>query len=337
MYMTFDNLLKKNFIQKQIDRVARKYKNKKILIYGTGMLSEAIFANYDLSALNIVGVVNIKYGTTQAKSFFDENCITLQEIKDVDFDIVLIANEDFITYKNQLENFLYSNNLKRRIKIKPLVKLKHQRKTILDCFLGLVYTLLNPNEFANSVIKILSVLNSFYILNSRLRENRRLQLYHQYSTKLYGFQVLNFAKSVGQNIWCKNFSHVTRNTVLGNNVSLNGIEIIGKGKVTIGNYFHSGKGCLIISDNHNYDCGQAIPYDHQVVEKDVEIGDFVWLASRVIILPGTKIGEGVVVQAGSVVHGEIPDYAVVGGNPATVIKYRDIEHFKKLKSEKRFK
>ena len=40
-----------------------------------------------------------------------------------------------------------------------------------------------------------------------------------------------------------------------------------------------------------------------------------------------------VIQAGSVVHGQIPDYAVIGGNPAKVIKYRDIEHFKKLKEQ----
>ena len=70
--------------------------------------------------------------------------------------------------------------------------------------------------------------------------------------------------------------------------------------------------------------------------KDVTIDDFVWLGSRVTILPGTKIGEGAIIQAGSVVHGEIPPYAIAGGNPAKVFKYRDIEHFKKLKAEGRF-
>ncbi|MBR5589795.1 MAG: 2,3,4,5-tetrahydropyridine-2,6-carboxylate N-succinyltransferase, partial [Phascolarctobacterium sp.] len=54
------------------------------------------------------------------------------------------------------------------------------------------------------------------------------------------------------------------------------------------------------------------------------------------ILPGTHIGEGVIVQAGAVVHGEIPPYAIVGGNPAKVFKYRDIEHYNKLKAEGKF-
>lgn len=72
------------------------------------------------------------------------------------------------------------------------------------------------------------------------------------------------------------------------------------------------------------------------IYKNVEIGDCVWLGSRVIILPGTKIGEGAIIQAGSVVHGDIPECAIVGGNPAKVFKYRDIEHYKNLKELKKF-
>lgn len=48
------------------------------------------------------------------------------------------------------------------------------------------------------------------------------------------------------------------------------------------------------------------------------------------------IGEGVIVAIGSVVVKDVPPYAIVGGNPAKIIKYRDIEHFEKLKAEKRF-
>ena len=70
------------------------------------------------------------------------------------------------------------------------------------------------------------------------------------------------------------------------------------------------------------------------ISKDILIEDYVWLGARVIILPGTKIGEGAIVQAGAVVHGEIPPYSIVGGNPAKIFKYRNIEHFKKIKNEK---
>jgi len=64
------------------------------------------------------------------------------------------------------------------------------------------------------------------------------------------------------------------------------MKIIGRGKVCIGNYFHSGEGCILISENHNYDQGSRIPYDNTVIEKPITIGDYVWIGSRVIILGG---------------------------------------------------
>lgn len=49
----------------------------------------------------------------------------------------------------------------------------------------------------------------------------------------------------------------------------------------------------------------------------------VWIGARAIILPGCKrIGKGVIIGAGSVVTKDIPDYAIVGGNPARVVKMR---------------
>jgi maltose O-acetyltransferase len=53
-------------------------------------------------------------------------------------------------------------------------------------------------------------------------------------------------------------------------------------------------------------------------------------------VPGITIGEGVVIGAGSVVTKDVPDYAIIGGNPAKILKYRDIEMFKKLKEEKKY-
>lgn len=62
---------------------------------------------------------------------------------------------------------------------------------------------------------------------------------------------------------------------------------------------------------------------HQTEEfLPVEIGSDVWIGTRVIIRGGIKIGNGVVVAAGAVVTKDIPDYAIVGGIPAKVLKYR---------------
>lgn len=66
-------------------------------------------------------------------------------------------------------------------------------------------------------------------------------------------------------------------------------------------------------------------------ESLVVIGENVWVGSSAIILPGITIGEGAVVGAGSVVTKDVPAFAVVGGNPTKVLKYRDIERYNKLK------
>lgn len=124
----------------------------------------------------------------------------------------------------------------------------------------------------------------------------------------------------------------TPNCHIGNNCHFNGMVINGDGKVFIGDNFHSGTECLIITQNHNYDSGERLPYDNSYIVKNITIGKNVWLGSRVILLPGTVLGDGCIVQAGSVVHGKIPRLAIVGGNPATVIKYRDEEHYTRLEN-----
>ena len=150
-------------------------------------------------------------------------------------------------------------------------------------------------------------------------------------------KVYKTCSQVGKRLWCGGKTQLTSNTFLGNHCCFNGCEIHGAGKVTIGNHFHSGIELLIIAQNHNYDSGEHLPYSpDDYLYKDIEIGDFVWIGSRVTILPGTKIGEGAIIQAGSVVHGEIPPLGICGGNPAKVFKYRDKFHFDKLKKEKKF-
>lgn len=105
------------------------------------------------------------------------------------------------------------------------------------------------------------------------------------------------------------------------------------GGVNIGRYFHVGRGLTIFSTNHNYNSSVSIPYDEIAIEKPVTIKDFVWCGTNVTIVPGVTIGEGVVIGAGAVVTKDIPDYAIIGGNPAKIINYRNIEVFNNLKEK----
>lgn len=116
-------------------------------------------------------------------------------------------------------------------------------------------------------------------------------------------------------------------------------RIFGDPKITIGSGFYMNSGCHIlgnitIGDNvligpkvviwgrdHGMEIG--MPMKNQAhLKQDIIIKNDVWIAANVTILKGITIGEGAVVGAGAVVTKNIPKYAIVGGNPARVIKYR---------------
>lgn len=130
-------------------------------------------------------------------------------------------------------------------------------------------------------------------------------------------------------------SIIGKNVYLGSNVHFNGMMVSNGGKVYIGDNFHSGAECRIIVQYHNYE-GEAIPYDKKYITKDLTIENNVWLGHRVIIMGGITIGEGAIIQAGSVVVKDVPKYAIVGGCPAKVFKSRNAERYEKLKSENKF-
>jgi maltose O-acetyltransferase len=98
------------------------------------------------------------------------------------------------------------------------------------------------------------------------------------------------------------------------------------GAVIIGNNVMMGPEAVILSGSHNYD-KIDVPMSEQgrITASPVIIGDDVWIGTRVIILPGCKVGKGVIIGAGAVVAKDVPDYAVVAGNPARIIRYRKAE------------
>lgn len=159
---------------------------------------------------------------------------------------------------------------------------------------------------------------------------RRLQIL------LWTGSLRRIAKSCGPTLYVGGKSIFTGEIHLGNNCNFNGMKILGKGKVTIGDNFHSGIECMIITQNHDFDTGEAIPYGTGFVLKTIEIGDNVWLGNRVLITGNVTIGEGAILAAGSVVCKDVPPLAIVGGNPAKILKYRDKEHYEELKKKELF-
>ncbi|MGW8885373.1 acyltransferase [Streptomyces sp. NPDC055749] len=111
---------------------------------------------------------------------------------------------------------------------------------------------------------------------------------------------------------------------LGNGVVLGrGSHVIADTTVTIGPDTYCGPYVYITSTNHSYDdpnepVGRQWPRMEPVV-----IGPGCWIGTGAVILPGARLGRNVVVAAGSVVRGEVPDHAVVAGAPARVVRSWD--------------
>ena len=94
------------------------------------------------------------------------------------------------------------------------------------------------------------------------------------------------------------------------------------GPLSIGDNVMMGPDVVILTHTHNIE-RTDIPMGLQGsrVQK-VTIGNDVWIGMRSIIMPGIHIGNGAVIGAGAVVTKDVPDYAIVGGVPAKVIRYR---------------
>lgn len=109
---------------------------------------------------------------------------------------------------------------------------------------------------------------------------------------------------------------------LGNNSGL-GINCKVRGPLVIGDDVMMGPDVIIYTENHETS-RTDVPMRGQgsTEAKKVTISSDVWIGARVIILPGVTIGRGAIIAAGAVVSKDVPDYSVVGGVPAKVLKYR---------------
>lgn len=109
---------------------------------------------------------------------------------------------------------------------------------------------------------------------------------------------------------------------LGANSGL-GVHCSVRGPLEIGNDVMMGPDVVILTSNHLTE-RTDIPMRGQggTPPAKVTINNDVWIGTRAIILPGVTIGKGSIIAAGAVVSKDVPDYAIVGGVPAKIIKYR---------------
>lgn len=148
------------------------------------------------------------------------------------------------------------------------------------------------------------------------------------------------------------FSQINGNVNVGSNTSLYRVNVSGEvniGRYTsingsntniysllepinIGSFTSIARGVQIQEYNHKVKSLSTFTFNYKVFERErksdylskgrIDIGHDVWIGMQAIILSGVRVGNGAIVAAGSVVVSDVPDFAIVAGNPAKVIKYR---------------
>ncbi|MCU7551288.1 hypothetical protein OCK74_19355 [Chitinophagaceae bacterium LB-8] len=110
---------------------------------------------------------------------------------------------------------------------------------------------------------------------------------------------------------------------IGDSVSFGGnVILFANAQISIGDHSMISINVVIHTSTHDYN---NHPMWIERIDKPIKIGKHVWIGVGAIISPGVTIGDFSVIGAGSVVVSNVPERAIVAGNPARIIKYRNIE------------
>ncbi len=90
--------------QKYIDKLSKKLKNKKVLLYGAGICAEILFKNYDLSKLNITGISDKKFERENEKEYKGIKTVKPNELKDLEYDVILFTLKLYKKIEKSLKN-----------------------------------------------------------------------------------------------------------------------------------------------------------------------------------------------------------------------------------------
>ena len=114
------------------------------------------------------------------------------------------------------------------------------------------------------------------------------------------------------------------NIYIGKNTYINGGELLPArdSKIFIGDNCMISYDVIIRTDMHNHNDLFTPMINQDISVKDIIIGNNVWIGYGAYIMPGVKIGDGVIVAARAVVINDVPDNSVVAGVPAKVVKIR---------------
>ena len=102
--------------QKYLDKLAKRLKNKKVVLYGAGIISELLFENYDLSKFNIIGVCDKRFERTDEPEFMGYKTIKPSELDAISYDSFLVTLKLFGEIKKSLKESKVNKKMYSAIK-----------------------------------------------------------------------------------------------------------------------------------------------------------------------------------------------------------------------------
>lgn len=171
------------------------------------------------------------------------------------------------------------------------------------------------------------------IMNQRLTRPRwyvrllaPLYQHRAFSAKIYGSVRMDTPPyrrfSIGKRSVVESFSCINNavgDVVIGDYTRI-GLHCTVIGPVTIGNHVNLAQGITVSALNHNFEDTRLRIDEQGVNTSEIIIDDDVWIGTNAVITAGVHIGRHSVVAAGAVVTKDVPEYSVVGGVPAKVIR-----------------
>jgi len=173
--------------------------------------------------------------------------------------------------------------------------------------------LLMPKNQAKPRLWVRLLLNPF-----KHKRGRHSLICHTVRRDLFPFRMF----AIGSNSTVEDFATLNNGVgdiIIGNNTRI-GIGSVIIGPVTVGNDVRFAQNVVCSGLNHGYQDVSMPIWQQPVSTAQITIGDESWIGSNSVIVAGVVIGKHCVVAAGSVVLRSVPDYCVVGGNPAKMLK-----------------
>ena len=337
----FDNYLK---------YLKSKLKNKRILIYGAGLLFQTIYSNYDLSNLNIVGISDMSFSTkSELNNFCNLKVYKPSEINSLDIDCILVAT---LHHKKIIEN-LRKSNKNFRGKILSIYEKSNFISRFARIFRKKVvrnneFLLITPNgkTIKNPKIKGLKVkfcgVGSKVIIKGytdKKFDNVLIECKNNSQVIILGEPICTFCnvKFYAENNCLIEFNSSVYSA---SNVSF---ELGGdSNKIFIGNdcsfgsgrYFSTGKNTTISIGNNCMLADKVYLRSddgHSIIDlstgkptnfsSDIVLGNHVWLGYRTTVLKGAKVNDGSVVGFGSIVNKKFEEKNIlIAGVPAKKIR-----------------